>query len=176
MDIKKIWIEKFKEVPKEFLNSFKKEFLNSFKNYPKPILEIFWSRNLREKDEIEKFLNPSWKKIYDPFLMAHLKEASQLIVRYIKENKKICIFCDYDADGCCSGALFEDFFKRIDFKNFLVYIPSKKEGYGLSEEAIKTLKKESVNLIVTCDCGITDIDEVEFAKKLDIKVIISDHQ
>ncbi len=167
MDIKKIWIEKFKEVPKEFLNSFK--------NYPKPILEIFWSRNLKEKDEIEKFLNPSWEKIYDPFLMAHLKEASQLIAKYIKENKKICIFCDYDADGCCSGALFEDFFKRIDFKNFLVYIPSKKEGYGLSEEAIKTLKKESVDLIVTCDCGITDIDEVEFAKKLDIKVIISDH-
>ena len=167
MELKKIWIEKFKKVPEDFLNSFKE--------YPKPILEIFWSRNLKKKDEIEKFLNPSWEKIYDPFLMSHLKEASQLIARYIKENKKICIFCDYDTDGCCSGALFKDFFERIDFKNFLVYIPSRKEGYGLSEEAIKTLKKENIDLIVTCDCGITDVNEVELAKKLNIEVIISDH-
>ena len=167
MEIEKIWIEKYKEVPEEFLNSFKE--------YPKPILEILWSRNLKEKEEIEKFLNPCWEKIYDPFLMKGLDEAAKKIVEAIKKNKKICIFSDYDTDGCCCAALFKEFFERIDFKNYLIYIPSRKEGYGLSEEALKNLKKEEIDLIVTCDCGISDVYETEFAKKLGMEVIISDH-
>ena len=110
----------------------------------------------------------------DPFLMKDMDVAVARILSAIKNSEKIAAWTDYDCDGIPAGALLSDFFKMIDYP-LRSYIPERSEGYGLNEAGIKKLADEGVTLIVTADCGITDVDEVAYAATLGVEVILSDH-
>lgn len=139
------------------------------------IASLLYNRGIVSEKDISFFLNPDFALLPDPLLMPGIKEALEVIKKAVSENKKICIYGDYDVDGITSTALLVSFFEKIG-ADCIYYLPSReKEGYGLSIEAIYALKKRNVDLIITVDCGITAIKEVDYAKKNGIEIIITDH-
>lgn len=116
------------------------------------------------------------KDIHDPFLMKGMAKAAERILQAIKLGEKIVIWSDYDADGIPGAVVLHDFFKKIGFANFENYIPHRgDEGFGLNHEAIEEFAKTGAKLLITIDCGITDVEEIARAKKRGIDVIITDH-
>ncbi|MEK7184606.1 MAG: DHH family phosphoesterase, partial [Patescibacteria group bacterium] len=138
---------------------------------------LLFYRNIKTQEEKENFLNPDYTKhIHDPFLLKDAEKAGKRIVQAIENNEKIVIYSDYDADGIPAGVIFHDFFKRIDFKNFTNYIPHRHyEGFGLNTDAIDKFVEEKTNLLITLDCGISDVEAVKLAQNNGIDVIITDH-
>ncbi len=145
--------------------------------YSKILQTLLDKRDLNTPQEIESFLNPSYDEhLHDPFLMSGMSDAVERVFKAMKNDEKIAIYSDFDADGIPSGVLLHDFFKKIGFDNFVNYIPHRDtEGYGFHRESVEKLAKESVSLIITVDVGITAVDTVRYANSLGIDVIITDH-
>lgn len=138
--------------------------------YPELLQILFSSRDIKNPEE---FLNPDYSKLHDPYLMKDMDKAVKRILKAIKKKEKIAIYSDYDCDGGPGGVLMHDFFKKIGYTNFVNYIPHRhKEGYGLNIKAIDELKAD---LLITVDLGITDVDQVNYANKKGMDVIITDH-
>jgi single-stranded-DNA-specific exonuclease len=132
-------------------------------------------RNIKTFNEARQFFRPSLDSIYDPFLMYQMEEATTRVITALTENQKICIYGDYDVDGTCATALLYMFLKEL-YANVEFYIPRRlEEGYGLSTSAIDAVKEMGTNLMIAVDCGITAIEETEYANKLGMDVIICDH-
>ncbi len=125
----------------------------------------------------DKFINPSYEEgIYDPFLMKDMERACVRIFEAIEAKEKIVIYSDYDCDGIPASVMMHDFFTKIGYENFSIYIPDRHdEGYGLHAGAITQFIEDGVNLIITFDLGITAIDEVAQAEAGGVDVIITDH-
>ena len=105
-----------------------------------------------------------------------LNSAAESIVEYIRSNKKIALYSDYDVDGVMSCVSWIWFFKAISFTNYTYYIPSRfSEGYGVNKQAIKDLADKDVDLIISMDTGITAKEEVSYCKSLGIDFICTDH-
>ena len=138
---------------------------------------LLFHRGIKTPEEKQEFLNPDYSKhIHDPFLLKDAEKAAKRIIQAIENKEKIVVYSDYDADGIPAGVIFHDFFKKIGYENFTNYIPHRHdEGFGLNTDAIKEFAKEKVDLVITLDCGISDIDAVKLAKKKGIDVIITDH-
>ena len=137
------------------------------------------SQKLAEKnlsdEEIKVFLNPTRKDFHNPFDMPEMEKAVDRILRAMDKKEKIVIYGDYDADGITSTTIIKRFMQD---RGIVVgtYIPNRlDEGYGLNEEAIKEIASKGYNLMITVDCGITAVKEVELAKSLGIDVVITDH-
>ena len=147
------------------------------KNYPKLARHLLFHRGIKTAEEAEKFLNPNYDAhTHDPFSMKDMDKAVERVLRAIKENEKVAIWSDYDADGIPGGVILHDFFKKIGFKNFENHIPDRNgDGFGLNKEAVQEFGKNKVKLLITVDCGITGIAEILEAKKLGMDVIITDH-
>ncbi len=141
------------------------------------IRSLLYARGISDVESGEAFLNPNYDlHLHDPFLLKDMDRAVKRILEAIKENEKIGIFSDYDADGIPGAVAFHDFLKKIGYDNFVNYIPLRnEEGFGLNNNAITSLHKDLVKLIVTIDCGITDVDQVALANKYKMEVIITDH-
>ena len=140
------------------------------------LAKILVSKNITDKESIQKFLNPSRNDFYDSFLMPDMNKAVERIIKAMKKNEKICIYGDYDVDGITSVTVLKSYFEDRNIQvNY--YIPNRlSEGYGLNKEAIKKISEQyKTSLIITVDCGITSIEEVQLAKELGIDVIITDH-
>lgn len=141
----------------------------------KILATILVNRNITEKDMIEKFINPTRKDFHDPYLLPDMSKAVDRIVKAIEEKQKIMIYGDYDADGITSITVLKKF---LDERNIPVksYIPNRlDEGYGLNKNAIKGIYDAGYRLIITVDCGISGIEEIEYANSLGIETIITDH-
>ena len=141
------------------------------------VRQILFYRGVKEEKEIEKFLNPDYENgQHDPFLMKDMDKAVERILRAVKNNEKVVVYGDYDADGVCASAIFHEFFKKIGFNNFHIHIPDRHiDGYGINSSAIEEFKSLKVNLVITLDCGIGDYDEVEELNKIGIDAVIIDH-
>ena len=149
----------------------------SLNAYPEILRHLLFYRGIETGDDAEKFLNPDYDSgIHDPFLMKDMDKAVERILKAIDGNEKIIIYSDYDADGIPGAVVFHDFFKKIGFNNFENYIPHRHdEGFGLNMEAVEEFGKSGAKLLVTIDCGIADVKEVERLNELGIDVIITDH-
>ena len=138
---------------------------------------LLFYRDIKTPEEKDKFLNPDYEKhIHDPFLLKDAEKAAKRIIEAIENNEKIVIYSDYDADGIPAGVIFHDLFKKIGFNNFTNYIPHRHdEGFGLNTDAIEEFAKDNVDLLITLDCGISDMEAVKLASEKGIDVIITDH-
>lgn len=139
------------------------------------IATILVNKNLEEKKDIDKFLNPTRNDFYDPYLMPDMEIAINRIIDAIEKREKIIIYGDYDVDGITSITVLKKFLLE---RGAIVddYIPNRlDEGYGLNKEAIKKIVEEKYTLMITVDCGISGIDEVEYANSLGLETIITDH-
>ncbi|EKD46246.1 MAG: hypothetical protein ACD_68C00072G0002 [uncultured bacterium] len=146
------------------------------KVYPPVLIKLLTTRGLSKLDEIDKFLNPNFDSgLFNPLLLKNIKRSVKLLSDFIDQQKKISIYTDYDADGICAGAILADLFDEIKYP-FEIYIPDRRrEGYGLNKNAIKFLKEQKVDLIITCDCASNNKDEIDFARELGLEVIVIDH-
>jgi len=147
------------------------------RSYPELTRLLLFNRGIKTTEEAEKFLQPNYERdTHDPFLLLGMDKAVARILKAIKENERIAIFGDYDADGIPGAALLQSLLTKIGHKNFNVYIPDRyEEDYGLSQKAVELFNGQGVKLIITVDCGITDCDAVDTANKFGIDVIITDH-
>ena len=141
------------------------------------LLDLLLKNRGIKPEDYDKFLNPSYEKhTYDPYLLKDMDKAVSRIVKAIKNNEKIVIYSDYDCDGIPAAVMMFDFFKKINYENFSIYIPDRHdEGYGLHLDAIKNFIDQKINLLITFDLGITAKEEVDLANKNKIDVIITDH-
>jgi single-stranded-DNA-specific exonuclease len=145
---------------------------------PHPLsLTLLAKRGITELDAIERFLYPNYERdIHDPFGILNMDRAVERILRALREGEKFVIYGDYDCDGIPGSVVLHDLFKKIGCSTFTNYIPHRHhEGYGLNKDAIAKFAKEGIGLIVTVDCGITDVAQVQFANELGVDVIITDH-
>ncbi|MEG0918418.1 MAG: single-stranded-DNA-specific exonuclease RecJ [Bacilli bacterium] len=139
------------------------------------IKNILNNRGYYSDEEIEEFLSSKPKETFDPFLLLNMEAGVDLIIKKIEENKKICIYGDYDADGITSICVLMSVFNSIG-ANVIYYIPSRfDEGYGLNIDAIDSLHSKGVDLIITVDCGTVSFNEVLHAQNLGMDVVVTDH-
>ncbi len=132
-------------------------------------------RGITTPEQVKQFFQPKLKQLHDPFLMKDMDKAVERLERAIQNNEKILLFGDYDVDGTTSVALLYSFLQR-HHSNLDYYLPDRyKEGYGLSFEGIEYAQENDVKLLITLDCGITAIDQVQRANEYGIDVIICDH-
>jgi len=163
-----IW--KIKEADKDLVKNLSREL-----NISEILSRLLINRGITTKNKAEKFLHPSFNDLANPFLLAGMEKAVERIKAAKEKGEKILIYGDYDVDGVTSIALLLSFFRELGLKS-LFYIPNRlTEGYGLNKEALKLAHAQKVSLIITVDCGITNSEEILFAKSLGIDIIITDH-
>lgn len=140
----------------------------------KLLASILVNRNI-EEDKIEAFLNPTRKSFHDPFLMPDMKKAVDRILKAMQNKEKIIIYGDYDVDGITSITVLKSF---LEDRGVYVdsYIPNRlEEGYGLNKPAVEKIAENKYQLMITVDCGISGIEEIEYANSLGIETIVTDH-
>src|SRR6056297_2833484 len=130
-----------------------------------------------QPNEVAAFMAPDYDQhLHDPMLLHDIKSACERIEQAIDEAQHIAVFADYDCDGIPGAVVAHDFFTAAKHDNLTIYIPHRHfEGFGLSVSAVEKLHEKSVQLIITIDCGSTDVAAVERANQLGIDVIITDH-
>lgn len=141
------------------------------------VRRLLFNRGIKTNEEARAFVFPSYEDdVHDPFLMKGMEGAVQRFYNAIKNNEKIVVYSDYDCDGIPGATVLSDLLKKINYKNFEVYIPDRhKEGYGLNMDAVKSFVDSSAKLLITIDLGITAVEEVSYAKENGLDVIITDH-
>ena len=136
---------------------------------------LLTNRGIIEEAEITKFLNPKRSDFYDPFGMPDMEKAVERILKAIEKKEQIIIYGDYDVDGITSVTVLKSFLEERGIQ-VNVYIPNRlNEGYGLNKTAMEEIAKQGNKLMITVDCGITAVEEVEYAKTFGIETIVTDH-
>ncbi len=139
------------------------------------VSRILTSRRILTPGDANRYLNPSLNNLYNPLLMKDMQKGVQRLVRAINDREKVVVYGDYDADGVTSVAVLLKFLLDIDHA-VTYYIPDRiKEGYGLNGPAIDRMKADGVTLLITVDCGISDHEQILYARSCGIDTIILDH-
>ncbi len=139
------------------------------------VVHVMLNRGLETEDEMLNFLHPDMQHFHDPFLLKGMDQAAARIRQGIQQQEKIAVYGDYDVDGITSVSVLYLLLKELG-ADVTYLIPDRlKEGYGVNANGIQRLKSQGVSLIVTVDCGITAVSEVNLAKQLGIDMIITDH-
>lgn len=146
--------------------------LNSFSPVEQQIL---FRRNITSLQAVEELLGSAKPAHNDPFLLRGMDVAIQRLLEAREKQEKVVIYGDYDADGITATVLLVEIFTSIGI-HADYYIPDRMtEGYGLHDSSLAKLGSEGAGLIVTVDCGIRSMKEIENAKKSGLDVIVTDH-
>ncbi len=163
-----------------------------------PTAQTLWARNIRDLAAVERFLAPSLSSLPDPFGLKGIDAAVARMMRALEQREAICIYGDYDVDGVTSTALLVSMLRRfaacappmrtgngsaesraalpgavarVDY-----YIPHRQvEGYGLNLAAVEKLVARGTRLLISADCGVTAVDEIDGAARLGLDVVVIDH-
>jgi single-stranded-DNA-specific exonuclease len=139
------------------------------------ISRILTSRRILTADDADKYLHPSLNNLHNPLLMKDMQKSVQRLIKAINAREKILIYGDYDADGVTSVVVLLKFLREI-IHTVSYYIPDRiKEGYGLNGPAIERMEADGVSLLITVDCGISDHEQITYARSCGIDTIILDH-
>jgi single-stranded-DNA-specific exonuclease len=139
------------------------------------ISKIIMNRDIVDSGEARRYLSPSLYDLHNPFLMQDMKKAVDRLVVAIYGHEQVVIYGDYDADGITSVVVLLRFLRQIHPK-VSYYIPDRiNEGYGLHREALERLRSEGTSLIITVDCGMSDHEQIAYARQLGMDTIILDH-
>lgn len=161
----------------EFYNSDEKlvdEICEKY-NLNKVIGKIIVNRHVVNDEDVRIFITPTRDDFHDPFLFKGMNIAVERIIKAINNKEKILIYGDYDVDGITSTTVLKKYLMDRGI-SVDTYIPNRlHEGYGLNKNAIDTIKERNIDLIITVDCGISAIEEVDYAVNLGMDVIVTDH-
>ena len=139
------------------------------------LCKLMVNRDIIDENIINSYINPVYKYLHSPKTMKDVVIAVDIIKRKIQENKKIRIIGDYDVDGIISVFILYTALKKCG-ANVDYEIPDRiKDGYGINENIVKVAYDEGVDTIITCDNGVSAIDQIQYAKELGLTVIVTDH-
>ena len=155
----------------EFVNEMSKIY-----NIDKHLVGLLYSRGINTQAKLNQYLSPSIRDLYDPFLFEDMSAVVEKIEKHIAKDSKILIFGDYDVDGITASAILIKYFRSVGAK-VTNYMPNRYEdGYGLSIQTLdKIFANNKPDLVITVDCGITAVDEVEYLKANGVDVVVTDH-
>lgn len=142
-----------------------------------PIIEALLAKRSVALADVPTFLSPDYHlHTHDPFLFADMNVAMDRLFKALRSNERIAVYSDFDCDGIPGATVLHDFFKKIGYANFEVYIPHRDlEGYGIHTDALDDLKGRGVSLMITVDVGTVAIEGIAYAKSLGIDTIVTDH-
>ena len=141
----------------------------------KLLATILVNRNIKKPEDIKLFLQPTRADFHNPFLITDMNIAVDRIIKAINNKENVTIYGDYDVDGITSITVLKSFLSDLGLE-CSTYIPDRlEEGYGLNKKAIDEISSQGCELMITVDCGISGIEEIEYAKKLGIEIIVTDH-
>jgi len=154
-----------------------KAFFEQYPEYHALVTQILWNRNVRTQQAVDAFFNPDYETdTHDPRLLKGMEEAVTIVVAAIEKGEHILVYGDYDADGVCASTVLYETFNTLGAKKVSVYIPHRQdEGYGLNDEAIRKAARDGVQLVITVDCGSTNVSQVALAKELGMRIVVTDH-
>ena len=138
------------------------------------ISNVLRNRGQDTQEKADRFMHPAWEQLHDPFLMPGMAKVVELIRAAIAGAQRILIYGDYDCDGVCATSILTETLLEmgalVDWR-----IPKREgEGYGLNKAAVQEVAG-TYQLLITVDCGITNLEEVALAKQLGMSVIVTDH-
>ncbi len=135
---------------------------------------ILLERGLQDVAAMRDFLYGSSEPFHDPFLLKDMQRTVARVEAALAAGEQITVYGDYDVDGITASSLLYIYLKQRGAK-VSTYIPKRKsEGYGLNDEALRTIAESGTTLVITVDCGISGLHEVENAPK-ELDIIITDH-
>lgn len=138
-------------------------------------IKILINRNIKEQKDIIKFFKGNLDDLYEPYMMKDMENGVAIIKNAIHEQKNIVIYGDYDVDGVSSTVILYKGLKRCGAK-VSYYVPNREEeGYGMCISGIQKLKEEGAQVILTCDNGISALEEVKYAVNEGMEVVVTDH-
>jgi len=135
---------------------------------------ILLERGMQDVAAMRNFLYGSSEPFHDPFLLKDMQRTVARVEAALAAGEQITVYGDYDVDGITASSLLYIYLKQRGAK-VSTYIPKRKsEGYGLNDEALRTIAESGTTLVITVDCGISGLHEVENAPK-ELDIIITDH-
>ena len=138
------------------------------------IASLLINRGINNLEEAKLFFNPVENHFHDPFLLEDMDKAVEIILSHVERNVHILIYGDYDVDGTTATSIL--YLALLELGARVTYfIPRRDDGYGLSSKGIDSARQVGIELIITCDCGITNHEEIELAKSSGMSVIVTDH-
>ena len=142
---------------------------------PRMVAELLFRKDLRSPEAIEGFFHPQLEQQNDPFLFQDMDKAVERILRAIANQEKITIYGDYDVDGTTATTLLYLGLKRLG-ADIGFYIPHRMiDGYGLSLGSLGPIRDNGTALIISVDCGVNALEEIEAINAMGIEIIITDH-
>lgn len=145
------------------------------RDYHPVLRQLLYNRNYRDPDSARRYLDAIPPDGCDPHKLQGMDAAIHRLQRALQAHERIAVYGDYDVDGVTATALLTTVLEDLD-GNVMEYIPNRfEEGYGLNCDALDTLHSMGVTLVVTVDCGVRSVREVEHAQRLGIDIIVSDH-
>ncbi|OSA94931.1 UNVERIFIED_ORG: single-stranded-DNA-specific exonuclease RecJ [Clostridium botulinum] len=160
-----------------FVKNIKADYKNISKKYgiSELITRLMINRNIVEDDMIKNYINPNYSNFHDPYEMKDIEKAAKILKEKIELKEKIRIIGDYDVDGVISVYILYTALKRCG-ANVDYEIPDRiKDGYGINKKIILEAKNDEVDTLLTCDNGISAIEQIKYAKELGMTVIVTDH-
>jgi len=142
---------------------------------PAVVAQLLLGRGICDCDGARAFLDAKLSGLRDPEELPGAMQAAGLIHQAIRDGRRITVYGDYDADGITATAILLLCLRLLGAKADY-YIPNRlDEGYGLNDEALRTLAAGGADVVVTVDCGIASVAEAETARALGLMLIITDH-
>lgn len=141
------------------------------------VAAVLYQVGLRTPEEVERWLHPSYERDqHDPFLFTDMAKVVERILAAQTAGESVMVYGDYDADGVCASVLLYTALREIGVAPLNLYLPHRDtEGYGLNQKAIEQFVVQGVKLLITVDCGISNVAEVAYARDHGIAVIVTDH-
>ncbi|WP_295158888.1 single-stranded-DNA-specific exonuclease RecJ [uncultured Brachyspira sp.] len=143
-------------------------------NLNEVIKELLKLRGITSKEDIYDFFFQDIYSLSNPFNIRDINVFVDRIKEAVENDEKILIYGDKDADGVTAASIIYNTLKVVT-KNVEAFVPNHTTGYGLSKAVIEEYANSGVSLIITVDCGISNAEEVEFARELSIDIIVTDH-
>ena len=139
------------------------------------IVDILWNRGLRTLEEMDRFLSPGLRHLAGPETIPGLAKAAAVLATGIAEGRPLAVWGDYDVDGITATALVKEFLAKRGVRT-LHHLPNRlEEGYGVNAAGVERLAEAGARMLLTVDCGISDLEGVARARELGMLVVVSDH-
>lgn len=140
------------------------------------VQSLLKKRGITDSVAIAAFLQPDYASLHDPMQLEGADRAVARTLEAMEKGERIAIYADFDCDGIPGASLLSDLFQKVKYEHVEVYIPHRdREGYGFHTAAIESLAARGVKLIITVDVGTSAVEAVDFARRLGVDVIVTDH-
>lgn len=139
------------------------------------LTKLLLNRDINTDEKRRDFFDGDLKLLHDPFLLPDMQAAVDRIRRAVTDNESIMIFGDYDIDGITGTALLYDFLKKAGATAHYTLPHRENDGYGLKDYFVRRFKEAGCSLIITVDCGTSNVAEIALANELGMDVIVTDH-